>query len=67
MSFFGATWDPLEYSSENFIWTFGPLKLVKKPKYMCKGLNWGLRLEGLGQNLKRGTGTGYDRGTSQNL
>ena len=29
---------------------------------MVKGLNWGLRLEGLGQNLKCGTGTGYGQG-----
>ena len=30
---------------------------------IVQGQNWGLRLEGLGRNLKRGTGTGYDRGT----
>ena len=29
---------------------------------MVQGLNWGPRLEGLGQNLKRGTGTGYGQG-----
>ena len=34
---------------------------------IVQGLNWGLPLEELGRNLKRGTGTGYDRGTSHNL
>ena len=37
LTFFGATWDPFEYSGEDFIWTLnGPLKLVKKLKSMYK-------------------------------
>ena len=38
------------------------VQVLKLGLGMVKGLNWGLRLEGLGQKLKCGTGTGNGQG-----